>query len=152
MRKPPEIWQPKTMPAMLIMKAARHLVRLVDQRCRDLGISTSQFPVLLALKDGARLSQKELTRLAGVEQPSMAQLLARMERDGLIRRDPDPADRRSSLISLTEAALERIGPARAVLLQGNQEAIAGLSPAEVETLLALLHRVLGNVVATPDAH
>ena len=32
----------------------------------------------------------------------MAQMLVRMERDGLIRRAPDPADGRSSLVSLTE--------------------------------------------------
>ena len=58
-------WQPGTMPAMLIATAARLLGRIADTRLRELGISTTHFPVLVALKDGARLSQKELTRLAG---------------------------------------------------------------------------------------
>ena len=145
MSTPPEDWQPKTMPAMLIMHAARYFGRLADQRLRDLGISTGQLPVLVALKNGARLSQKDLTRLAGVEQPSMAQLLARMERDGLIERQPDPTDRRSSLVSLSDKALEQIGPAKTILAQGNREAIAGLSDSEVETLVTLLLRVLSNV-------
>src|ERR1700687_4031805 len=71
-----ENWQPWAMPALLIATAARLLARLHDARFRDIGISVGQLPVLVALKDGASLSQKQLTRLAGVEQPSMAQLLA----------------------------------------------------------------------------
>jgi MarR family transcriptional regulator for hemolysin len=138
-------WQPEAMPAMLIATAARILMRVADTRLRDLGLSISQFPVLVALKDGARLSQKELTRLAGVEQPSMAQLLARMERDGLIRRDADPVDGRSSLISLTESAMEKIAPARAILSQGNQEALTGFGAGDVDKLVVLLRRVIENV-------
>jgi len=151
MTNAPEDWRPKSTPAMLIMITARHLARLADTRFRGSGISTSQFPVLFALKNGARLSQKELTRLAGVEQPSMAQLLARMERDGLIQREPYPADGRSSLISLSDSALERIGPARAILARGNEDATAGMSEDEVETLVALLQRVLTNVGNAQDS-
>ncbi|MBN8942107.1 MAG: MarR family transcriptional regulator [Rhizobiales bacterium] len=133
------------MPSLLIATAARMLARVADGRLRDIGISVSQFSVLVPLKDGARLSQKELARLAGVEQPSMAQLLARMERDGLICREPDPTDGRSSLISLSDSALARIGPARTILSQGNQEALAGFDQADIEKLTVLLHRVIANV-------
>jgi MarR family transcriptional regulator for hemolysin len=104
-------------------------------------------PVLTALKDGARLSQTELARWSRVEQPTMAQLLARMERDGIIRREPDPNDRRSSLVSLTDAALARLPAGRAILEQGNRDATRGLSDDEVATLLNLLRRVLANVEA-----
>ncbi len=60
-----EEWQPWSMPALLIAVAQRLLARIVDTRFRDIGISVSQLPVLVALKDGASLSQKELTRRAG---------------------------------------------------------------------------------------
>nr|WP_275410201.1 MarR family transcriptional regulator [Streptomyces sp. SID14478] len=59
---------------------------------------------MAALAQGGAMSQKELARLARIEQPSMAQLLARMERDGLVERAPAPDDRRGSLISLTAVA------------------------------------------------
>ena len=140
-----ENWQPKTMPSILISHAARALARRADTKLRDIGISTSQFPVLVALKDGAKLTQKELAQLANVEQPSMAQLLSRMERDGLIRRESDPNDGRSSLISLTDTATSLFSPVRAILTQGNQEALAGFNDSEIEQLVALLHRVIGNV-------
>jgi MarR family transcriptional regulator for hemolysin len=140
-----ETWQPRKMPASLINRAAHMLARLADARLRHLGLATAQIPVFVALKDGARLSQKELARLAGVEQPSMAQLLARMERDGLIRREADPADRRSSLILLTDKALALIAPGRAVLARGNREALAGFSEDEIEMLTDMLRRVIVNL-------
>ena len=51
----------------------------------------------------------------------MAQLLARMERDCLIRREPEPADRRSSLFLLTKEARPKLSAGKAVLCQGNWE-------------------------------
>lgn len=138
-------WQPQTMPAILIAGAARALARVSDARFRDVGISTSQLPVLAALKDGAQLAQKELAIAAGVEQSSMAQLLNRMERDGLIFRTPDPHDKRSSLIALTTLALDLFPPARAVLQRGNQEALLGFSDAERDTLVQLLLKLMANI-------
>ena len=132
-------------PGHYFSRITRGLTRVGDARLRPLGFATAQLPVLSVLKDGARLSQGELARLIKVEQPTMAQLLARMERDGLIRREPDPSDRRSSLVSLTETALTKLPAGREVLIQGNREATRGLSDDEVATLIGLLRRVLANV-------
>jgi MarR family transcriptional regulator, transcriptional regulator for hemolysin len=106
-------------------RIARGLSRVGDARLRELGFATAQWPVLSMLKDGAARSQTDLARLAKVEQPTMAQLLGRMERDGLIHREPDPADRRSSLISLTDAARAKLPAGQAVLKQGNVDMTRG---------------------------
>jgi MarR family transcriptional regulator, transcriptional regulator for hemolysin len=140
-------WDPMAHPGHYFSRIARGLARIGDVRLRELGFATAQLPVLTALKDGSRMSQTDLARWARVEQPTMAQMLARMERDGIIRREPDPSDRRSSLVSLTKQARARLPAGRAVLRQGNVEMTQGLSAKEVETLLALLRRVLGNVEA-----
>ncbi|WP_404712299.1 MarR family winged helix-turn-helix transcriptional regulator [Sphingomonas sp. MMS24-J13] len=140
-------WNPMAHPGHYFSRIARGLARIGDARLRELGFATAQLPVLTALKDGARLTQMELARWAKVEQPTMAQLLARMERDGIVRREPDPRDKRSSLISLTDEARARLPAGRAVLRQGNADMVRGLSEAEVETLVDLLRRVLANVEA-----
>ena len=89
------------------MPAARLYARALDRRLRRrLGVSSGQAPVLLALAASDALSQKVLTDIAAVEQPTMAATLSRMERDGLITRRPDPADRRSMLFALTPEALQ----------------------------------------------
>lgn len=140
-----EDWRPQEMPALIIGRIARLIARRDDERLREVGLSTAQLPVLVALKNGETRTQKELANLAGVEQPSMAQLLARMERDGLIRRQSDPDDRRSSLISLTADALDRLRPGRSVLRHGNAEALEGFTADEVQMLTEMLQRIHVNV-------
>lgn len=138
-------WDPLSHPGHYFSRIARGLSRVGDARLRDLGLATAQLPILTALKDGAQLSQKQLAHWAKVEQPTMAQMLSRMERDGLIQRTPDPNDRRSSLISLTKAALDRLPAGRAVLRQGNADMTKGLTSEEVDTLVVLLRQVLANI-------
>ena len=137
-------WNPMRTPGHYISRLARAFARIGDERLRVLGFATAQLPVLTALRDGARLSQTELARWARVEQPTMAQLLARMERDGIIRRESDPHDRRSSLISLTDQARANLPAGRAILEAGNREAMRGLSEEEVATFIRLLRHVLAN--------
>jgi DNA-binding MarR family transcriptional regulator len=141
-------WQPETMPTLVISRIARQLTRLVDQRLKPLGLTASQLPVLVALKHGEKRTQKDLVLAAGVEQSSMAQLLARMERDGLIRREPSPDDRRSSLITLTDHALSLLEPGRDALRRIDEDACAGLPGTDRTALLAMLADVAGRIV--PD--
>ena len=132
-------------PGHLISLAARGFARLSEARLKPLGFGVGQLPVLVALQNGKASTQRDLARFAKVEQPPMAQMLARMERDGLIERTRDPADGRSSHIVLTSAALDRMPAAIMTLFQGNREAMTGFSPAEAEQFIALLTRLLVNL-------
>ncbi|WP_347557684.1 MarR family transcriptional regulator [Robbsia sp. KACC 23696] len=128
----------------------RALSRIIDKELKPAGITASHLPVLVALKDGSKLTQKDLAAASNVEQPSMAQLLSRMERDGLIRREPSPTDKRSSVVSLTDLAMSRLDPGRQILRRIDDETCAVLSDAERKTLAALLHKLL--VTLEPDTH
>jgi DNA-binding MarR family transcriptional regulator len=128
-----------------IGRAGRLFTRWADARLEHFGFSVAQLPVLFALRDGASGTQKELASLAHIEQPTMAQLLARMERDGLIQRVPNPQDSRSSLISLTPEAARRAVKSRAVLIEASNVAMKGFSGREIELLNDLLRRVVDNL-------
>ena len=140
-------------PGHLISLAARGFARLSEARLRPLGFGVGHLPVLVALRDGRASTQRDLARFAKIEQPPMAQMLARMERDGLIRRTPDPADGRSSRVSLTRAAEARLPSAIATLLQGNSEALSGFTDEEAAQLVGLLTRLIANLdrVASVEA-
>ncbi len=138
-------WNLFSTPAPLINMAARAFARLGDRQLKGMGFGVGHLPVLYLLRDGAAMPQKELARFAKVEQPSMAQTLARMERDGLVRRVPDPNDGRSSLVSLTAEALAKTPAVREILRQGSEQALAGFSQDEVATLCALLQRLNRNL-------
>jgi MarR family transcriptional regulator, transcriptional regulator for hemolysin len=132
-------------PGHLISLAARGFARLSEARLKPLGFGVGHLPVLVALQDGRASTQRALARFAKIEQPPMAQMLARMERDGLIRRTPDPADGRSSHITLTEVAEAHLPDAVAVLLRGNQEALCDFADEEARQLVVLLMRLIANL-------
>lgn len=132
-------------PGHLISLAARGFIRLSEARLKPLGFGVGHLPVLVALQNGQAGSQRDLARFARIEQPSMAQMLARMERDGLICRAADPADGRSSQISLTEIAQTRLPDACEALFQGNRDALNGFTDKEVAQLVAMLTRLIANL-------
>ncbi|MFM0094821.1 MarR family transcriptional regulator [Paraburkholderia nemoris] len=134
-------------PLKLIGRANRAFTRVVEGPLRELGFAMSQVPVLVTLKKAGALSQAELARLAEVEQSSMAQLLNRMERDGLVERVADPADRRSRLISLTDEAARQLPSGKSVMDAVSRQALAGFSAEEKEQLASLLLRVNANLDA-----
>ena len=134
----------------LIGHAQRSFARLVDGPLRELGLAIGQLPVLVSLKQGEALTQAELARIARVEQPSMTQLLTRMERDGLIQRIPDPADKRVRLISLTDRARKLLPRAKAVMEAMSNEALKGFSTSDIQTLDTLVKRINANLDALAD--
>jgi MarR family transcriptional regulator, transcriptional regulator for hemolysin len=154
MQTPPDTsaWDdPVLRSARLFNRVQRLFARIVDDQLRELGMRFAQAPVLAALQDGSSRSQKELARIAEIEQASMAQILARMERDGLIQRERDPDDGRSTLISLTAIARERLPAARQALRRASREAVAGFDDADVQTLTRLLERVIANLDKAPTS-
>ncbi len=140
-----ERWVPERYVAFWINSSSRKVIRLHELRLRPLGLTMANAAVLLTLAEGGPLSQKDLTRLARVEQPTMAEMLSRMERDGLVCRQRNPRDRRGSLFSVTDLARGRLDQVREALVQGERDALSGLSAEESEQLIRLLRRVADNV-------
>ena len=134
-----------TTPGHLVSLAARGFTRLSEARLKPLGFGVGHLPVLVALRIGRADTQRDLARFAQIQQPPMAQMLARMERDGLICRTRDANDGRSSRIALTNLALARLPEAIETLSQGNRDAMAGFSDDEITQFVALLARLIENL-------
>ena len=129
----------------IVNRTARLLRRLADQRLAPLGLSSGYLPVLTALMGGETLSQKALTERAGIEQPTMAATLVRMERDGVVTREPDPDDRRSARFSLTPAARDKLGALASTIRLMNEDALASLGDADRTDLRRMLQEVMLRV-------
>ncbi len=123
--------------------AGRLFVRALERRLG--GASAGLMPVFFALSGGTSLAQKDLARLASVEQPTMAATLSRMERDGLVIRTPDPADGRSALIALTSKGDELAARALAAALEVNAAALRPLSEQDRRQFIDLLTRVIASL-------
>lgn len=119
--------------------------RALERRLGPHGLFPGQMPALLALWEREGISQAELCRIVQVEQPTMANTLNRMERDDLIRREPDPEDRRRVLIFLTDRARALEEPMTALARDANDAAAQGFSEDENREVTRLLGKLIANL-------
>jgi DNA-binding MarR family transcriptional regulator len=128
-----------------------HLARLMALALRDRiaphGVAPGQFAQLLALYEEDGITQAELCDRVRIEQPTMANTLQRMERDGLVSRAPDPNDGRSALITLTDRAKRLEQPLTTAAREVNRLTTQGLSRDEVTSTMRALATMIANLEA-----
>lgn len=118
-----------------------------EGKLKGAGISPAQVMALAQLIDSGALSQSELVERLSIRPASGVRLVDRMERDGWVVRQPDPADGRVNLVVPTKRATEiwetisQLG--RTVMDQAYQ----GIQPAEIETVKRVLEMVRKNLKA-----
>ena len=126
------------------------MAQALRERIAPFGVVPGQFAQLLALYEQDGLSQRELCERVRIEQPTMANTLQRMERDGLIRRLPDPVDGRRAAVMLTGRAREMeddlVGAARSI----NSEATRSIGDDELVNFMDTMSRIIDNLGAIPE--
>ena len=128
-----------------VTRLARHLDRARRAAFAEHGLETWEFDVLSALRRAGapyQLSPGQLVTQTLVTSGTMTNRIDRLEGQGLVHRQRDPADRRGVLVRLTTAGLARVDAALADLLGRERDLLSGLTPGEREELSALLRRVL----------
>lgn len=130
---------------------ARLLAHVLRERIEPVGVVPGQFAQLLALYECDGLTQTELCARVQIEQPTMASTLARMERDGLVKRVSDPGDRRRSLVMTTLRARELKDELLSVATAVNAAATRDLDEREVAAFMGTMTKVIDNLEATKAA-
>lgn len=134
----------------LINHVARIFARGLTARIKPLGLTTGTFPTLLELWETDGLTQKQLVERLDIEQATIANTLARMERDGLVLRAKDASDGRMQRVWLTEQARGLRGPAIAAALAENAAELAGLSTDERAQFIALMQKIIETGANKPE--
>ncbi|WP_426767093.1 MarR family winged helix-turn-helix transcriptional regulator [Pseudarthrobacter sp. 1G09] len=118
-------------------EALRHSVYLVRRLDADGDLSAAQLSTLkMLLDDGVRVG--EIARNLGVRVPSATEQIIKLERAGLARREPDPADSRAVRVILTaegRAAVESANQRRNAVMA---ELLGELTVQDREALAAAL--------------
>ncbi|MCG8586352.1 MAG: MarR family transcriptional regulator [Pirellulales bacterium] len=138
-------------PGYWLIMAAEAYQRAVNEELAPHGITFRQCQVLGYLSLEGTLSQCELADRMRIEPPTLVGILDRMERDGWIRREPCPDDRRRKRIH----PLPEAEPVWAKIIACGQQvrarSVDGLSDAERQQLKSLLTRVRKNLTAYEPA-
>ena len=128
-----------------IIGISRRIQRLLDETLSAYGLSHGEWKVLTSLRwagPSHRRSAGDLARIADLSSGAMTNRLDRLEEARLVRRRPDPDDRRGVLVELTDKG-RRLWE-KAVGTQAEKEALlaAALTKRELEQLNGLLRRVM----------
>ena len=127
--------------------AAIHLLRRLRVEDEALGISAPRLSALSVLVFGGPQRIGELARVEQVEPPTMTRLVDGLERDGYVRRSPDPDDARAVRVRATPTGARTLRRGRAQRVETLERVLATLSPADLATLghgVDVLERALGD--------
>ncbi len=128
----------------LASQLARGFTRALQARAVKLGFSPGQFPILIELWEEEGLTQRQLLDRVDVEQATIANTLARMERDGLIERRVHPTDKRAQQIFLTDKARDMREDALAAAEEAEQAVFKGFRRFEKELLKEYIRWAIAN--------
>ncbi len=132
--------EPHYRPAFLLAYHGGITESLIRRAVGTAGLSPRHVATLQLLTDGP-VSQKALTDGLGVDPSVLVALLNGLEKDDLIHRRRDPADRRRHIVDITPEGRDRLRKADLALDTVEEELFAGLSARELTTLRALLGRL-----------
>lgn len=131
-----------------IMRLHGHFLHATESALAPFGLKQGAYSVLSCLRLSGppyQLHPKTLHEAALVTSGGMSNLLASMEKNGLIKRLPDPADKRGVLVHLTPKGRDIIDKAMAVQSQKDCKLTAALTAKERNELAALLRKLLAEL-------
>ncbi len=107
--------------------------------------------VLSRLSEGDGISQRELARRNGQDPTTLARILQKMEKKGLVERGDDREDGRALRVILAPKGRRLQADLAALALAGVPEVTAGMTPHEVQDLKRLLRLVFENLASRRNA-
>ena len=130
-----------------IFRLARAMGDRMEKAYVPHGISRGEFDVLATLRrsdEPYTLSPRELSATLMLTTGGMTGRLDKLERAGLLRRSPDPHDRRGLQVTLTEKGLALIDAAVGSGLATQTAALSGLDGEDADQLAGLLRKLLAS--------
>lgn len=126
-----------------------HVLRRAHQRhaaifqdgMDELQLTPTQFAALAKISDVGEVSQNQLGRLTAMDPATIQGVIQRLEARKLLARQPDPKDRRCTVLSLTVEGRALLADALIRARRITEATLAPLPPAERQTLLALLRKL-----------
>ena len=126
----------------LLLQARESVMAHARPSLREHGLSDQQWRVLRVLGEHGTVGTGRVAREAFILGPSLTGVLARMERDGLVRRERDPADQRRSVVQATAKGMKLVGK----LSRTIEEHYGWMEKSIGKSRLAELYQLLDSVI------
>ncbi|GLX70370.1 MarR family winged helix-turn-helix transcriptional regulator [Paenibacillus glycanilyticus] len=129
----------------MISAIYRHMQVYISAELASYRIGSGQYIFLMAIASGEPITQKALSEKLLIDKTTTAKAIAKLEAEGYVRREPDPADNRYHLLYLTDEGREVAPKVQEALNRIKSKTKKGISDEEYSLLLTLLKTVLHNL-------
>jgi MarR family transcriptional regulator, lower aerobic nicotinate degradation pathway regulator len=134
----------------LLNQTAILVGRVVNEALTAEASHRYQFATLATLDAFGAVSQAELCRRTDIDRSDMNAGVNALEAQGIVRRVPDPGDRRQNIVEMTDKGRARFARIKAGVAAAQDRALAPLAKAERRELQRLLKK-LHDHLATPQS-
>lgn len=124
----------------------REVAVLYSSTARGFDLTLQQAELLIQLAHGS-VPAGELARRLGCDKSNITGMVDRLERRGLLRREPDPTDRRVTKATLTEDGTTLAASIRAEFADAVSQRCADLAVTDQAELIRLAHTVSETLAA-----
>ncbi len=126
----------------LLNETARVWRTKLDQRLKPLGLSMGKWRTLAHLaRGGDKLTQSEIAARIGIEEPTLAGILDRLQQDGWIKRKSHTEDRRCKTVHLQRRSAVVLDRIFSTAQELRHELIADIPQHDLETCLRVLAQI-----------
>lgn len=129
-----------------LSRSPSHLLRRAEQFASELfarselhdGVTLRQTVLLAAIAEAEGASQSDLVRTTGVDRSTLAEMMARMEKKGLIAREAAADDGRAKSVSLTNEGRRRLDAVLPAIREVDRKLLGALAATRRATFQAIL--------------
>jgi DNA-binding MarR family transcriptional regulator len=129
-------------PGFLVRRLHQIHLALFAEECASFEVTPVQYSIMTVAGERPGLEQARLAYEVGIDRATLANVVARLELRGLLRRDASPTDRRVRLVGLTEAGAELLDQMREPARRAHERTIDALPHADRERFVELLRRLV----------
>jgi DNA-binding MarR family transcriptional regulator len=128
-----------------LLRTGAYVEPELEETLAEFGLTRSSFQVLVALLRAGdnRLTQSELSRAVRRTSGTISLRLARLEKAGLVTREPDPEDGRGVIVTLTDEGRRRVEAALPAYAEACERVAVGLDEGEAGEFVRRLGEWLG---------
>ena len=135
----------------ILNETARLWRTKLDQRLKPLGLSMGKWRTLAHLaRGGDKLTQSEIAARIGIEEPTLAGILDRLEQDGWITRKSHTGDRRRKTVHLQRRSAAMLDRIFSTAQELRHELLADIPKQDLETCLGVLAQIRARAESVPQ--
>jgi len=127
-----------------VYTAQKALARSLDITLAPFGITSGQWNALNHLDEHGAMTQKDLAELLRKEPATVARLLDRLVKRGLVQRKPHPKDRRANIVENTPDASKLLVEIQPAVVARASQIAEGISDDDLAVFFDVLDRVRHN--------